>query len=352
MAEPGLITLISSGETAHSGGQVFESLAKALPQPLRVEVLETPAGFETNPGRVAGRVADFLRSRLQNYKPAVRQIAARKKGSPLSPDDAALIDPLYDSSLIFFGPGSPTYTVRQLEGSLAWQVIQASQRLGAALVLASAAAIAVGRYVLPVYEIYKVGEDPAWKLGLDLLGAYGLALAVVPHWNNHEGGEEVDTSRCFIGQERFQTLLAQLPDGATVVGLDEHTALTIDLKRERMRVRGSGQAHLLCGGDAQTLASGRDYPLGALGPYRALASPGEGLPETVWNTALRRRKTPLPNTDGAEIPAAVRQMVADRQAARSARDFRLADRLRDQILQAGWQVKDTPEGPQITRADE
>jgi len=52
------------------------------------------------------------------------------------------------------------------------------------LIFASAAAIAVNRHALPVYEIFKVGEDLHWKLGLDLFGQYGLDLTIVTQWNN------------------------------------------------------------------------------------------------------------------------------------------------------------------------
>jgi len=55
-------------------------------------------------------------------------------------------------------------------------------------VAASAAALTIGRFTLPVYEIYKVGQDIHWVDGLDILSQFGLHLVVVPHWNNAEGG--------------------------------------------------------------------------------------------------------------------------------------------------------------------
>ena len=74
------------------------------------------------------------------------------------------------------------------------------------MIFASAAAIAVNRHALPVYEIFKVGEDLHWKLGLDLFGQYGLDLTIVTQWNNREGGEELDTSHGFMGRARFERL--------------------------------------------------------------------------------------------------------------------------------------------------
>jgi cysteinyl-tRNA synthetase len=47
----------------------------------------------------------------------------------------------------------------------------------------------------------------------------------------------------------------------------------------------------------------------------------------------------------AEVPAEVEALVAEREAARSARDFSRADELRDQLAASGWSVEDTPAGP-------
>jgi hypothetical protein len=137
MIRPGLIALLGSGETAAAGGQMLELLAARLGPPLDIAVLETPAGFEVNSAMVAGRVADYMKTRLQNYHPEVCLIAARKRETPFSPDNAEIIAPLSSSRLIFAGPGSPSYAVRQLRGSLAWDAAQARHRLGAALAFAS-----------------------------------------------------------------------------------------------------------------------------------------------------------------------------------------------------------------------
>src|SRR3990172_13298947 len=108
---PGPVVLLSSGETSPSGGQVFETVVRRLAIPPRVAILETPAGFELNSALVAGRVADFLRRRLQNYSPEIAVIPARKRHTSFSPDNAELIQPLLSANLIYAGAGSPTYAV-------------------------------------------------------------------------------------------------------------------------------------------------------------------------------------------------------------------------------------------------
>ncbi len=52
----------------------------------------------------------------------------------------------------------------------------------------------------------------------------------------------------------------------------------------------------------------------------------------------------------AEIPAEIRQMAADRDAARAARDWARADALRDELQSRGWIVEDGPKGTQVRPA--
>jgi cyanophycinase-like exopeptidase len=360
MNEPGLVILMGSGETAAVGGQVFEAAAQdqrargPRDRRLRICLLETPAGFETNASRVAGRVGDFMSTRLQNYPVDIQLIPARKKGSRYSPDAPEVIEPLYSSDIIFAGPGSPTYAVRQLEDSLAWQIIQARQQMGAALILASAAAIAAGMFALPVYEIFKAGEDPHWKPGLDFFQRYGLKLVIVSHWNNREGGSEVDTSRCFMGQERFNELLALLPADATVLGIDEHTALTIDTVSGDCQVTGTGEVHVITPHGSTDFASGSHFDVAVLGSFHLPETveisgaeiPSTGISAQVWQRA-QGENTELAGEDSAPPPADVLRLVEARQAARQAKDWPRADHLRQQIEAMGWLVTDTPGGPQM-----
>ena len=335
---PGFVMLFGSGETSASGQKAFDWLFRHLHQPPRVAILETPAGFELNSDRVAGRIGDFLTDRLQNYRPEVTLVPARQRGTPLSPDAPEIVAPLVGSNVLFLGPGSPTYAVRQLQGSLAWQTVLALHRQGAALALASAATIAIGRLALPVYEIYKVGEDLHWKQGLDLFGAFGLSLVVIPHWNNNDGGNELDTSRCFMGQARFDPLVAMLPPGLTVLGIDEHTSLAIDFAATRCRVMGRGGVTVLRDGAAQVFAHGHTFALAELGPYR-LPEAQVSIPESVW-----QQVTAVP-VGPAEPSAEVLRLAALRQVARESRDWLAADALRSQIEALGWLVQDTSDGP-------
>lgn len=338
---PGPVVLFGSGETSPSGRRVFEAVLGGLTAPPRLAVLETPAGFQPNSALVAEKVADFLRDHLQNRHPQVAVVPARKRGTPFSPDDPNLLAPLLRAQAIFMGPGSPTYAVRQLEGSLAWSYLVARHRLGAAILLASAATIAASARALPVYEIYKAGADLHWCGGLDLLGPFGLSLVFVPHWNNREGGPELDTSRCFMGRARFEQLLALLPADLTVVGIDEHTALVIDLGAGNCRVMGPGSVTLLRSGQESRFAGSRSFPAVRLGPFH-LPVPQDSPSGEVWSDALAAAAEagkPEPP------PTAVVALAEARDAARARRDWATADDLRWRIEGLGWRVVDTPEGP-------
>ncbi len=232
------VVLFGSGETSPTGRFIHEQLFQEIGAPVHVAILETPAGFEPNSALVAGKIKEFMELHLQNFHPEVVIIPARKKGSPFSPDDPNIVTPLLFADYIFLGPGSPTYSVRQLSATLAYQYLVDANRRGTVLSLASAAAIAFGAYALPVYEIYKVGTDLHWVRGLDFFGQWGLELAIVTHWNNAEGGQELDTSCCYMGVERMAALWKLLPDPATLLGIDEHTAVVLDGQRRTGAVMG------------------------------------------------------------------------------------------------------------------
>lgn len=342
---PGLVVIAGSGETAPVGRQFFARAFRDLGVPVHVAILETPAGFELNSEWVARQVAEYLEHRLQNYRPRVDLIPARKRGTAESPDEPEIVAGLHGADMIYLGAGSPTYATRQLRGSLAWRTLVAMHRLGARIVLASAATLAVGAHTLPVYEVYKVGEEPRWERGLDLLGPFGLELAVVPHWNNTNGGANLDTSRCFLGRARFDPLLADLPSAAVVVGIEEHTALALDLGAGRGEVIGRGAVSLWRDGVETRVPAGDTVRIDMLGTTR-MPDPNDGLPPGFLE-AVRRQvdEARAARSDRREPDEEVRAIVARREAARTDRDWPLADRLRAELAARGWDVRDTSDGP-------
>jgi cysteinyl-tRNA synthetase len=53
--------------------------------------------------------------------------------------------------------------------------------------------------------------------------------------------------------------------------------------------------------------------------------------------------------DAERAPEDVELLAAEREQARDARDFERADRLRDELAERGWEIRDTAEGPRLVR---
>jgi len=360
MVEPGLIVLLGSGETQPSSGKIHEYVARRLPERPRIAILETPAGFEPNSALVAGKIARFLkrrflRRRLHDYEPTVTVVPAPDRGTPDSPHSPEIVAPLLEADAIWLGPGSvglgsPTHTVRQLRNSLALQMIAARQHRGAALFLSGAATLAFSTYAMPVYEIYKGGEELHWKLGLDFFGRYGLSLTAIPHWDNGDGGEDLDTSRCYIGWERFRQLHAMLPLNHPVLGIEEHTALIVDFAGGCCHIQGSGSVTLLRNGINHRFENGSTFPLGLLGSWHIPEGRAE-IAQTVWDQVVQAEAERAEREKGLqaalEPPAKVTRLAEARAEARAAADWARADALRDEIAALGWQVMDTREGSEL-----
>ena len=342
----GRIAFLGSGETSLAGGRIFENLARLIPSPLRIAILETPAGFELNASLVAGRVGEFLQTRLQNYKPRIDLIPARKQGTKFSPDNLEILKPLLQANMIFMGPGSPSYVARQLRGTLAWDILRARHRLGATLVFASAATISVGEWILPVYEIYKVGEDVHVKDGLRFFSDFGLHLCFIPHWNNTEGGADLDTSRCFMGMERFEQWRKLTPAQNIIVGLDEHSGIIMDCEKGSCDVHGLGSVSVLKSDNLEIYPTGARFSFSELGNYIPPEPIEKGIDPKVWemllNSSNSHAKVEPPSDE-------VLSLLEQRRQARVNKNFAESDRLRNMIAALGWAVQDGREGQKLLK---
>ena len=340
----GQIAFLGSGETSLAGGRIFEALARNIQDPLRIALMETPAGFELNSAQVVGKVGEFMKTRLQNYRPVVNVIPARKKNSLFSPDDPEIVQPLLYANIIFMGPGSPTYAIRNLKDTLTWDVIRARHRLGATLIFASAATISIGAHALPVYEIYKVGQDVHVVDGLDLFSDFGLHLSFIPHWNNADGGVDLDTSRCFIGMDRFAEWCNLVPSENETIGLDEHTGLIMDFESGLCEVSGVSSVSLVRECDPEMYPSGSKFPLSELGEFRIPDPIEKDIPSHVWEMCLN-----APPVDDDQPSEHVIALVEQRVLARANKNWAESDKLRDEIAALGWTVQDSKDGYKLVK---
>jgi hypothetical protein len=111
----------------------------------------------------------------------------------------------------------------------------------------------------------------AWEAGLDLLAATGLRAAVIPHYDNAEGGNH-DTRFCYLGERRLARLEAQMPDDSFVLGVDEHTACILDLDAGTAVVTGNGVVTARRDGRSVTFPAGTTVAIDALGRFPTAAT--------------------------------------------------------------------------------
>jgi hypothetical protein len=69
-----------------------------------------------------------------------------------------------------------------------------------------------------------------------------------------------------MGEQRLFDLEKQLPEEVSILGIDEHTALVMDLEQRQAAVRGRGTATLRHGGQVDVLDPTRQYAFSHLGP--------------------------------------------------------------------------------------
>lgn len=209
---------------------------------VTIGILETPSGYEVN--AIHGwseRIRDFYQTTLSNYAPIITQIHALRSDGIFSTNNPRIVGEITKQQFIYCGAGSPSYTIRHLKNSLAYKNIQIAHQNGTIICLGSAAAIAFGTVSIPVYEIYKVGEDAHLIKGLNFFQK--MSLCIVPHWNNKEG-QDFDTSYCFLGKKRFKQILAEFPITSKILGIDELTACIIDEYHQTIEVLGEGSIHV------------------------------------------------------------------------------------------------------------
>ncbi len=257
---PPKIALFGSGEMSPTGRKIHEYMIKDIEPPVRIALLETPTGYEANPHQWYRKLSDMMKVGLQNYRPDITLVEALRNDGEKSTNNPDIANQLLNTDYIHTGAGSPTYAIKHLKDSLSYQYLgEQSHKIPVSF--ASAAAIALSHYALPVYEIYKVGEDPFWNRGLNFFDQWGLNLTIIPHWNNTEGGADADTSRSFMGIKRFWILLSLLPSPTTIVGIDEQTALIFEMEKNEFRVMGNGVVTVIIDRNETVIPSGNTAPL-------------------------------------------------------------------------------------------
>ena len=329
MTLPRILTIMGSGETSPTMVSTHRMLVGKLPKPVRAALLDTPYGFQENAPELATKAVEYFNTSI-NVALDVAGLTEISAGDALALEKGLQL--VADAQYVFAGPGSPSYALRQWSGTPLAGLLIKKLRSGGIVTFASAAALTLGKYTLPVYEIYKAGEPPRWLDGLDILSELGIKAALIPHYNNAEGGHH-DTRFCYMGERRLSFLERELPEDVYVLGVDEHTGVVLDIEADEATVVGKGVVTIRIRGASQEFASGTVIPLDKLRDPSTSARPSEkpkvdtstSSAEEIIDSNLRQATERL----DSEFSAAIAGGNAD-AAARAALD------LDDAI--AGWSV--------------
>jgi len=299
---PRILTIMGSGETAPTMMKHHRDLIARLPgDPLAV-VIDTPYGFQENAPELASRAVEYFRQSV-GYPIQVAGLGRLKNVDVLTVETGLSL--LRRADYVFAGPGSPTYALNQWENTAVPDVLREKLQSGGAVTFASAAALTLGRFTVPVYEIYKVGIEPHWLEGLDVLRTIGLDVAVIPHYDNTEGGHH-DTRFCYLGERRLAMLEQELPDGAHVLGVDEHTGVVIDIDADTATVIGNGTITVRVRGESTVFESGVTIPVDVL------RDPSRTGSSSATTTTTSRESRPV--TESSHVASSLLDEVAKAEA--------------------------------------
>jgi cyanophycinase-like exopeptidase len=304
---PRILAIMGSGETAPTMAKVHRALLDRFgDEDAPVAIVDTPYGFQENADELSARTVEFFGTNVG--RPAVVATYRSREADALTL--ATAVARIREARYVMAGPGSPSYALRQWVDSPIPAALANKLDDGGVLTMASAAALTLGVATLPVYEIYKVGEDPHWLEGLDLLGpATGLRAAVVPHYDNAEGGTH-DTRFCYMGERRLRDLEADLPADTFILGVDSHTALVIDLERGTASVDGLGGVTVRVAGRSAVFPSGTEVSTAVLSDAARQLAAGKAVDVAAGADGRARGSDGAGRTSGGTRSGPVRDEMA------------------------------------------
>lgn len=373
---------MGSGETSPTmvtpHQQILAGLGKV--SDLKLSIVDTPFGFQENADDLTEKLIEFFAHSVGATAGVVSLRDPSVAGSALG----EAINSIRESDWVFAGPGSPSYALK------VWQELGVGPHFDEVLtdgvvVLASAAALTAGSHTIPVYEMYKVGEDPHWLPGLNLIERHtGMPAAIIPHFDNADGANH-DTRFCYIGERRLRALESLLPREVFIIGVDEHTGIRFDLDarvahvfgRGTMTIRHHGESWTVAAGESATfeeiishtgssIVHGEPAPLFKVDPHRveelldagnvtaavdALLNLDELDRDTETRAAVHSLVTRLghlaasPKVDIMSVVGPyIDALLQARQAARAGGRWDDADAIRDQLMEMKVTIKDSKDG--------
>ncbi len=350
MSLPRILAIMGSGETAPTMVTTHRRLTSLLPSPVKAVVLDTPYGFQENAPELASKAVEYFKTSI-NVDLVVAGLV-RLHDTHIAADPVAIergLRALSDADYIFAGPGSPTYALRQWAGSSVARIMIDKLNNGGIVTFASAAALTLGKATVPVYEVYKVGQDVQALEGLDILSSIGINAALIPHYDNTEGANH-DTRFCYLGEARLQMFESLLDPDTYVLGVDEHTGLIIDIDAATATVVGNSNVTIRLRSESFV------YPTGSVIPLSLLQSPtslltGSGEVSSSQSVATTPVATSTQPAQANSLDAVLAESIQQFDQAMQQRDALAAVRVVLDLEQAmqDWSI-DTLQSDVLVRA--
>jgi hypothetical protein len=328
---------------------------------LRAVNLDSAYGFQLNVPQMSQKLEEYFRVSL-NTDLTTLHFTNYETSNEL--ERTLFKQQVRQANYVFAGPGSPSYALAQWTpldlGSDLLSVLEAD----GTLCISSAAALTLGAFTAPIYEVYKVGIEPYWLAGLNILATFGLNCVVIPHFDNSEG-ENYDTRYCYLGEPRLRFLEQLLPEGVSTLGVDEHTALIFDFAKDTLNVQGRANGYWRSNDTERVLENGTTTPIAELRNAPLVPrtttkvdsteldakEPAElgrvaldGGPESVEALAQLVQLAQSGGEGFIDPTSLIEGVLAARRGAREAGLYELADQLRNLLVEARVEVNDTPDG--------
>jgi cyanophycinase len=204
---PGALALVGSGEYLPQMEATDRFLLDTLggPAAARVVVIPTASALEL------GMPEHWNSMGVEHFRALGAQVTPLMLLTRDDAHDEQVLAGLRGANLFYFSGGNPEHVIEMLRDTPAWQIIRDGYLGGAVLAGCSAGAMMLGSYTLSVRAVMR-GQSPRW------LPALGVAPGIVlmPHF---------DRVADYASPEMFRSILATAPASATLVGVDEDTAL-------------------------------------------------------------------------------------------------------------------------------
>ena len=204
---PGPIALVGSGEFLPVMRETDRHLLAQVggPAAARVVVIPTASGLEPGmPEKWAQMGVDHFRALGATVEPVmiVNRIDTR---------EPVWLRALEAANFYYFSGGNPEYLIETFRDTPAWDIIRVRHLAGAVLAGCSAGAMMLGGATIRVREVAR-GAPLVWLPALGIVPR----LATIPHF---------DRLARYVGEATFRQVLDTLPEGLTLLGVDEDTAL-------------------------------------------------------------------------------------------------------------------------------